>query len=194
VKLAAACALFLAAVGVLAPGRIAAAMEIVLTVSPSNASVDRPVEVLIRTFLPVVGPEASVDLHPRTPFPAATGYTVALFAFPDDYPFRVTATGPAGRALRVPVLRDPSDATLYRGAVRFPAAGRWRVAVENYPAGLAGTWIELQVDGAPGVASDASRSPWRDERLEISILAGVAGLTAGFLLGRRRSGSMPGHP
>jgi hypothetical protein len=172
------------------PAGVKGAMNVVVTASPAHAAVDQPVEVLIRTFLPLAGSDLSLDVGAtRTPFPAPSGYWSLLYAFSDDYPFKVEARGPGGESVSVIVARDPSDASLYRGIARLSSAGRWRVQLLNYSGDAPGTWAEVDVQPALAVpaASAAPNGQWSEQAaVAVSLLAGLAGLAFGFIAGRTR--------
>jgi hypothetical protein len=184
-------ALFVFAFGALAvtPAGVRAAMDVVVTVSPTQVTVGQPVEVLVRTFVPY-GADLGLDLPaPRTPFPAPSGYWSVLYAIPGDHFFRVEARAPGGEIASVVVTRDPTDASLYRGIARLPSAGRWRIRVLGYPGDTPGTWAEVDVrPGHPTSAVGAAPEGQRSEQaaVAVSLLAGLAGLAFGFIAGRTR--------
>jgi hypothetical protein len=124
--------LFLAlAASVLMARPAIAAVEITLSVSPGEGVVGRPVEVLLRTYAPI----GAADLGLPTPsfsYPAPSGIWYVLYPIP-AYPFDVTARSPGGEATKVELVRDPSDATLWRGTLTPDVPGEWSVTVSNFP-------------------------------------------------------------
>jgi hypothetical protein len=172
-----------------APAGVKGAMDVVVTLSPTQVTVGQPVEVLVRTFVPY-GPDLGLDLPaPRTPFPAPSGYWSVLYAIPGDYSFKVEAREPGGQIASVVVTRDPTDASLYRGVARLPSAGRWRIQVLGYPRNAPGTWAEVDVqpDHPTSAAGAAPNGQWSEQAaVAISLLAGLAGLAFGFIAGRTR--------
>jgi hypothetical protein len=124
-------------------GPSAAALEIAVTVSPRSASVGRPVEVLVRTFIPIGG--EGIDLPPPSlSYPAASGLWNVLYPVA-DYPFDVVARPPTGDEIEVDLVRDTEDGSLWRGAFTPTAAGAWSIVVRNFPA-YAPIAIEVAAD------------------------------------------------
>jgi hypothetical protein len=118
-------------VATLAAGPSAAALEIAVSVSPPNGTVGSPVEVLVRTFIPI-GADG-VDLPPPSfAYPGASGLWNVLYPV-SDYPFDVVARSPAGEEVEVDLVRDPSDGSLWRGAFIPSAPGAWSIMVRNFP-------------------------------------------------------------
>jgi hypothetical protein len=109
----------------------AAAMDIAVSVSPSTGIVDRPVEVLVRTFAPVGGD--AIDLpRPSQAYPTPSGLWDVLY--PVDYPFDVVARSPTGEEVKVALVRDDADASLWRGTFTPTAPGAWSIVMRNFPA------------------------------------------------------------
>jgi hypothetical protein len=166
--------LFAAAIGalafaVLAVGPSAAAMDITVSVSPATGVVGRPVEVLIRTFVPV---EANgLDLPaPSLGYPSQSGLWDVLYPFP-DYPFDIVAQAPTGEEVQVTLVRDGSDASLWRGAFTPTVTGQWSIVVKNFPKSEP-TRLEV-------TSGDSSASSWA-----IAVAAVLVGLGAGLLAER----------
>jgi hypothetical protein len=142
-------------------------MEIAVSVSPAEGFVGRPVEVLIRTFVPF-GQEA-IDLPvPPVPYPAPSGFWNVLYPVA-DYPFDVVAEADDRTSVAVAVSRDQTDATLWRGTFTPRRAGTWTISVRNWSVGTPGASARLRV--APG------------EAIPLVVLVGVAGLLGGVLVG-----------
>ena len=173
-RLPAALALGIAVAAVTAlPG--AAALEIAVSVSPATGIVDHPVEVLVRTFVPIGGD--AIDLPaPSLGYPAPSGLWNVLY--PVDYPFDVIARSPTGEELKIDLARDGSDASLWRGSFTPTMPGQWSIVMRNFP-----TYAPIRLDVA---ADDPNSNTWL-----IAIAALLGGLAGGLLLGRamRRSPS-----
>lgn len=153
-------------------GSTLAAMTITVTASPAEGRVGRPVEVLLRTYVPVG--EDVVDLPPPVfPFPVASGLRNLLYPVA-DYPFDVVAQTEDGTSLAVPMVRDPSDATLWRGTFTPARIGDWTIAARNFPRGESGASALVTV--APG--EDA------DQTLIVGAVSLAGGVLVGLLLGR----------
>jgi hypothetical protein len=144
-----------------------AAMEITVSVSPAEGVVGRPVEVLIRTFVPF-GQEAVELPVPSVPYPAPSGFWNVLYPVA-DYPFDVAAVAEDGTIVPVSMSRDPSDATLWRGTFTPSRDGVWTIRLRQFQAAGARASARLRV--APG------------ESIPIAALVGVAGVVAGVLVG-----------
>jgi hypothetical protein len=157
--------------------RAQAAGDVVVSASPSEVVVGEPVEVLVRTFLVVEGSELSLPFEaPVEPYPVPSGVWNILYPW-RDYPFDVVAQHEDETELRVPLARDPSDSTLWRGAISLPKAGAWTIWVRNFPGKAAGSTTLVTV-GAPPAGSIG---------LGLAGLAGaVLGLIGGYAMARRR--------
>lgn len=162
------------AAAALAAQPIAAALEVAVSVSPATGIVDRPVEVLVRTFIPVGGD--AIDLPPPSlAYPAPSGRWNVLYPT-IDYPFDVIARSPTGEELKIELVRDGSDASLWRGSFIPTVPGEWSIVMRNFP-----TYPPTRLTVA---ASEPSSGIWA-----IAIAALLLGLVGGLLLGRamRRS-------
>jgi hypothetical protein len=142
-----------------------AAGDVVVTVSPSVVGVGEPVEVLLRTFLPIERAGTLPQSSAREPYPAPSGYWNVLFPW-DDYPFDVVAWRENDRDIAIALARDPSDATLWRGMVSLPAAGTWTIWVRNFPGRQVGSTTTVtvhpgQLAGTPSSAATAATSGTR---------------------------------
>jgi hypothetical protein len=76
---------------------------------------------------PRVGQKVTVQLRP---FWVLAGLPPALF--PETYPWRVAAISPAGRQLRIPITRTPTNPYLWSGVARLRSGGAWTVCVLNF--------------------------------------------------------------
>ncbi|HEV8490063.1 MAG TPA: hypothetical protein VGQ58_09785 [Candidatus Limnocylindrales bacterium] len=168
------------AVGLLAvmlvpAGGARAAGEVVVSTSPSQVPVGEPVEVLIRTFMPIAREGVLAMPDPGAAYPGPSGFYNVLYPWP-DYPFDVIAEHEDGTDAAVTVARDPSDPTLWRGVTRLPKAGTWTIWVRNYPTKGPGstTVVSAQAGSAPSI--DARPA---------ALIGALAGLVAGFGIARR---------
>jgi hypothetical protein len=153
------------AVATARPG--AAAMEVAVSLSPATGIVGRPVEVLVRTFVPIGGD--AVDLPPPSlGYPAPSGQWNVLY--PIDYPFDVIARSPTGEEEKIDLSRDGSDASLWRGSFTPTVPGQWSIVMRNFP-----TYPPIRLDVA---ADTPNSSTWL-----IAITALLGGLAAGVILG-----------
>lgn len=156
----------------LAPS-ILAAMEVVISVSPTEATVGQPVDVLLRTFAPLRQGDLGLPV-PSQSYPAPSGYWSVLYPFP-DYPFDVSAVAEDGASLHIRLARDPVDATLWRGTFEPTEAGVWTVRVRNFPTGEPGATAQVRVRSGPTVPTE----------LAMAAVALVLGLLLGVALGPR---------
>ncbi len=108
-----------------------AAGEIVVAASPSEVRVGEPVEILLRTFVPVQREGVLPGTRPREPYPVASGFWDLLYPW-DDYPFDIVAQHEDGTEVPVNLARDPTDSTLWRGIVTLPMVGMWTIQVRNF--------------------------------------------------------------
>jgi hypothetical protein len=163
--------LLLALLALLVPGGPAlGAMEIAVSVSPAEGVVGRPVEVLVRTFVPF-GRDA-IDLPvPSVPYPAPSGFWNVLYPVA-DYPFDLAAVAEDGTTVAVFISRDPADATLWRGTFTPPKDGMWTISLRQF-----GVSARLRV--APGDA------------VPVTVVVGVAALVAGVVFGLAVARSRP---
>jgi hypothetical protein len=150
--------------GVLATKSAVAAVEVAVSVSPSEGIVDRPVEVLVRTFVPIGAGDLDLPI-PSVPYPAASGLWSVLYPIA-DYPFDVVANSPAGANLQIALTRDSEDASLWRGTFTPRSSGEWTIVVRNFP-----TLEPIPIR----VVEDAPSPP--------TAIVGVAALLAAFLGG-----------
>jgi hypothetical protein len=159
---------------------VRAAGEVVLAVSPSEVDVGEPVEVFLRTFVPIERPGTLPQSNAREPYPAPSGFWNVLMPW-DDYPFDVVAQHEGDADVAIQFARDPSDSTLWRGSVSLPSAGRWTIWVRNFPAKEPGstTTVTVRPDGS---AATASPPPNATATGQASIEAGPAALI-GALVG-----------
>ena len=155
---------------------VSAAGEVVVSASPATVRIGEPVEVLVRTFIPIDRSGALPLPDPRSPYPGASGFYDVLYPW-DDYPFDVVARHEDRTELPVVVARDASDSTLWRGTVALPKAGGWTIWVRNF---------QHQEPGSTAMvtAQDATASLGAGPAAAIGALLG---LLAGVLVGRSTS-------
>ena len=136
-----------------------AAGEVVVAVSPSEVRVGEPVEVLLRTFVPIQREGVLPGTSPREPYPAPSGFWNLLYPW-DDYPFDVVAQHEGDPDVPVSLARDASDSTLWRGFVSLPKAGTWTIWVRNFPGKELGstTTVTVRPGESAATASQASIS------------------------------------
>lgn len=144
-----------------------AAVGVTVSVAPAEGVVGQPLEVLLRTFVPI-GEGAAALPVPSVAYPAPSGLWYVLYPIP-DYPFDVVASAEDGTTLTVHLERDPNDPTLWRGSFTPTTSGDWTVAVRNFPA---------DEPGASARASVASAEP-----VPAAVLVGVAALLTGVVVG-----------
>lgn len=165
---------------------VRAAGEVVVTVSPSEVVVGEPVEVLLRTFVPIEREGTLPQSNVREPYPAPSGFWNVLMPW-DDYPFDVVAQHDGDADVAVQLARDLSDATLWRGTVSLPSAGTWTIWVRNFPGTEPGATTTVMVRPA-GSAATASPPPDATTTGQASIdprpvalIASLVGLVIGVL-------------
>lgn len=156
---------------------VAAALEIVVSVSPAEGTVGRPLEVLVRTFVPVGADDLALP-QPSHRYPTASGLWNVLYPF-DDYPFDVVARSAAGEDVQIVLTRDPTDASLWRGSFTPSTVGEWSIVMRNFP-----TVAPIRVIVAEG---PATLGGWA-----FAVGALLAGAVAGFIVGRSRRPKVPG--
>lgn len=144
-----------------------AALGVAVSVSPAEGVVGRPIEVLLRTFVPIGEGDVALPV-PTLAYPAASGLWNVLYPIA-DYPFDVAAQAEDGTTVALQLTRDPNDATLWRGTFTPTKSGEWTIAVRNFPADEPGASARVSV--APG------------ESLPAVALVGVAALLIGVLVG-----------
>lgn len=176
---------------------VRAAGEVVVAVSPSEVEVGEPVEVLLRTFVPIEREGTLPQSSVREPYPAPSGFWNVLMPW-DDYPFGVVAQHDGDVDVAVQLARDASDATLWRGSVSLPNAGTWTIWVRNFPGKEPGSTATVTVRPG-GSAATASPPPHATTTSQASIdarpvalIAALVGLVGGALTAlawRRRSAS-----
>lgn len=148
---------------------VRAAFEVVVSASPSEVRVGQPLEVLIRTFVPVQRDILDVA-DPREPYPGPSGLWNVLYPM-EDYPFNVVAEHDDGSDVPLTVVRDPSDSTLWRGIVTLPKPGTWTIRVRNFPASAPGATTAVQVEAGTPVLTEAGQAA--AVGLVLGLLAGV---------------------
>ncbi len=158
--------------GIFVAGSTSAAMNVALSVSPAEGVVGRPVEVLLRTFAPMGNGDSALPV-PSFRYPAASGLWFVLYPYP-DYPFDVVARSEGATSIAVQLLRDLSDATLWRGSFTPTETGQWTVAVRNFQSDTPGATASVAV--APSQAPPSIEI--------VGAFALVVGVLAGLLLGR----------
>jgi hypothetical protein len=159
-----------------------AALDVALAVSPSTAHVGQPVEVLLRTFVPIA-PELGFGLpSPDARYPVASGLWNVLYPV-NDYPFDVAAEHDDGTVITVSLTRDPSDATLWRGFFVPSRAGTWNVRVRNFPAGSAVGVMVSDGPAASAAPSAGANASGTSMTIGSELAAGAVGLLLGFVGG-----------
>lgn len=159
---------------------VRAADEVVVAASPAEVHVGEPVEVLLRTFLVVDQRDLSLPFEtPIPPYPVPSGVWDILYPWP-NYPFDIVAQHDGDADVRVVLARDPSDSTLWRGAIALPSAGTWTIWVRNFPGKEPGSTTTVTVRG--GSAANASSPPGNAPTIgTASIEAGPAALIGVFV-------------
>jgi hypothetical protein len=147
----------------------AAALEVAVSVSPSEGIVGRPVEVLVRTFTPIDAADLSLPV-PSLEYPTASGIWNVLYPIA-DYPFDVVANPPMGATVRVTLTRDSHDASLWRGSFIPSSIGAWTIVLRNFP-----TIDPIHVE----VIEAETSLPL----VTFGAIAVLAGLLIGLILGR----------
>ena len=148
-------------------GPASAALGVVVAVSPAEGIVGRPIEVLLRTFVPIGEGEADLPVSTLA-YPSASGLWSLLYPVA-DYPFDVVAQAEDGTAMPISLVRDTGDATLWRGLFTPTTSGVWSISVRNFSAAEPGASARVSV-----VAGDT---------VPVNTLIGLAGLMAGVLVG-----------
>ena len=187
-------------------GATRAAGDIVLAVSPTSVAVGQPVEMLVRTFRVVERSDLSLPFEaPLEPYPVPSGVWNILYHWA-DYPFDVVAQHEDGTEVPVTLARDPSDATLWRGAVSLLKAGTWTIWVRNFAQTAQGSSATVKAPGSSATvtvvggppASTAPISPANrvvpaTEASPAPLIGALLGLVIGFVIGRfrRRKPSPP---
>ena len=178
-------------VALCSPTSARTAGDIVVSVSPASASVGEPVEVLIRTFLPVDKSGLTLPAEsPIEPYPVPSGVWNVLYPWA-DYPFDVVAQLSDGTEVHVPVARDPSDSTVWRGIAILPKAGSWSVWVRNFQHKEVGSTAQVLVRVEPAASSPApalvpapARPSIDGSRAWLIFVGLLLGLAAGLVIGR----------
>lgn len=146
---------------------VSAALEVGVSVSPAEGVVGRPVEVLVRTFVPI-GAEHLALPDPSIDYPVASGVWNVLYPIA-DYPFEVVAQHGDGTTLAIALSVDPADGSLWRGTFTPSRAGEWTVVVHNLAPGQPGAAVRMSVTAG--------------ELVPAAVLAGGGALLVGMLLG-----------
>ena len=89
-----------------------------------------PVEVLVRTFVPIGSDGLSLP-QPSMAYPAASGLWVLCPIA--DYPFDVVATATPGGSVPVVLGRESGDGSLWRGSFTPTSTGEWTIVLRNFP-------------------------------------------------------------
>lgn len=174
---------------------VRAAGEVVVSVSPSEVEVGEPVEVLLRTFVPIEREGTLPQSSFREPYPAPSGFWNVLMPW-DDYPFDVVAQHDGDADVAVQLVRDPSDSTLWRGSVTLPSAGTWTIWVRNFPGTEPGatTAVTIRPSGSNATASPSSNATTGQASIDarpVALIAALVGLVVvlAALAWRRRPAS-----
>ena len=158
---------------------VRAAGEVVVSASPSDVRVGQPLEVLIRTFMPIPREGTLAVDDPREPYPGPSGLYNVLYPW-DDYPFDVVAKHEDGTEIPVTVARDPSDSTLWRGVTALPTAGRWTIWVRNFPNTEPGSTTVVRAEVGPPVSSDTASGAI--DAGPAALIGALLGLLGGFVI------------
>lgn len=164
---------------------VRAAGEVVVSVSPSEVEVGEPVEVLLRTFVPIEREGTLPQSSVREPYPAPSGFWNVLMPW-DDYPFDVVAQHDGDADVAVQLARDPSDSTLWRGSVSLPSAGTWTIWVRNFPGTEPGatTAVTVRPGGSNATGSPPSNATTGQASIDarpVALIAALVGLVVGVL-------------
>jgi hypothetical protein len=157
-----------------------AAFEVVVSASPSEVRVGQPLEILVRTFVPIQREGTLAVPDPREPFPGSSGLWNVLYPMADDYPFDVVAQHEDETEVSVTLARDPSDSTLWRGVTSLPKAGTWTIWVRNSPNKAPGSTTVVKAEAGPPASNEPTAGS--TQTTSGSIDAGPAALV-GLLLG-----------
>lgn len=170
-----------------------AAVEVVVSASPADVRVGQPVEILVRTFVPIQREGTLAVPDPREPFPGSSGLWNVLYPLADDYPFDVVAQHENETEVSVTLARDPSDSTLWRGVMSLPKAGTWTIWVRNSPNKAPGSTTSVKVgEGPPFSNAPTSGSTAATNLIDASPAALVGlllGLVGGLAVSRHRGRS-----
>ena len=159
------------ALGMLTAQPAAAAIDVAVSVSPITGVVNRPVDVLVRTFLPIN--EENIDLpRPSLAYAVPSGLWDVLYPF--DYPFDMIAKSPTGEELQIELVRDGADGSLWRGSFTPTVPGEWSVVMRNFP-----TYAPIRLTVSAAAAIDSPGVNWA-----LPITALMLGLLGGVLLAR----------
>jgi membrane associated rhomboid family serine protease len=172
VRLIAAGVLPLLAAAMIWPAVGRAALEVVVSVSPAQGVVGRPVEILVRTFSPVAQGDIALPT-PSLAYPAASGLWNVLYPIA-DYPFDVVAEASDAATVPVPIARDPNDATLWRGVFTPATSGTWTIRVRNFPDEETGASVRFEVAGSEEVGTGGSAA----------LAPLLTGVVTGIVIGR----------
>jgi hypothetical protein len=153
--------------------RVDAALEVAVSVSPTEVQVGQPVDVQVRTFVPFGQDSLQLPLTRPDAYPAPSGLWNVLYPI-DDYPFDVAANADDGTSIPVVLHLDATDATLWRGSFTPTSVGVWTVRLNNF----------AQDRTASVRVSAATPNPLP---LGAAVIALVAGLALGIAFGRFRS-------
>ena len=176
-------------------GAVRAAGDVVVSVSPSSVPLGQPVEVLVRTFRVVGTGDLSLPFEtPIQPYPVPSGVWNVLYSWA-DYPFDVVAQHEDGSEVRLTLARDPTDSTLWRGVVSFPASGTWTVWIRNFQHKEPGSTAVVTAVAGPaasaGTPSGATTTTSALGTASAAIVAALLGLLSGLAIGRRGTGRVP---
>lgn len=159
------------ALGVLTAQPMAAAIDVAVSVSPTAGVVNSPVDVLVRTFVPVNQNE--IDLpRPSLAYPVPSGVWDVLY--PVDYPFEVIARSPTGDEVQIALVRDGGDASLWRGSFTPTVPGEWWIVMVNFP-----TYAPIRLTVLAAATIDLPGVNWA-----LPVAALMLGLLGGVLLAR----------
>ncbi len=172
-----------------------AAGEVVVSASPSEVRVGQPIEILVRTFVPIQREGTLAAPDPREPYPGPSGFWNVLYPW-DDYPFDVVAQHEDGTEVPLALARDPTDSTLWRGFTSLPKAGTWTIWVRNFPSKGPGSTTVVKAEAGPPASIEPASSSTTTASGSIdagpAALVGVSlGLLGGYVIARQWRRGLP---
>jgi len=160
-----------------------AALCVSLTLNPAQLAAGEQGQLELRTYFPIRNGHGQLELRPGS--------------VPSNFPFRVTAEGPSGGILAIPMHRSV-DRDVWTGPVVFHSAGTWIVRVLNFePGGTAPCYSSLHVvivtGGAAAHPTKSADDRWATYLLAVTLVAvsvALAGAVAAVMW-RRRHRKLP---
>lgn len=172
-----------------------AAGEVVVSASPSEVRVGQPLEILVRTFVPIQREGTLAVPDPREPYPGPSGLYNVLYPW-EDYPFDVVAQHEDGTELPVTLARDPSDSTLWRGVVSLPKPGMWTIWVRNFPDKGPGSTTAVKAEAGPPASIEPTSGSTTTAARSIdagpaALIGALIGLLGGLVIARQWGRRLP---